>query len=128
MKTIHQKTLRNLAIACSSIGLILLFFISQTLEVKPTNIGEITIDALGKTVRICGTIENKFVSQGNHTFFDLRDNTGKIKAVIFKRTAENLEKYKVNVFQLKNGDKICITGEVDEWEHELEVKAERIER
>lgn len=127
MKTVTEKTLRKLALGCSFFGLILLFFVSQIVELEPSKIGEITIDDLGKTVKICGVIENKFVSQGNHTFFDLKDESGKIKIVLFKQTAQNLEKFEIDIFQLKNGDETCVLGEVDEWNYELEVKCKKLE-
>ncbi len=127
MKNITEKTLRNLALISSSLGLLLLFFVSQNLEPEITKIGEITPESLGSNVKVCGIIENKFVSSGNHTFFDLKDESGKIKVVVFESISENLEKFEINVLQLGDGDEICVLGEVDEWEWELEVKAKKIE-
>lgn len=127
MKEISQKTLRIVAITCSFFGLFLLFLISQTLDLQETKIGEITVDDLGKTVRVCGRVEQKFVSQGGHTFFDLRDKTGKIKVVVFNKTAYQMQKFKVDLFQLKNEDGLCLVGEVNEWKYELEIITKKIE-
>jgi len=127
MKPLNEKTLRNLALFCSFLGLILLFFVSQSLELKSIPINEITIEDIGKTVKICGTVENKVVSSGNHTFFSLRDESGQIKIVFFNQISEKLKKFKINVSHSQNGDKICLIGEVDEWNWELEVKGKKIE-
>lgn len=127
MKEITQKTLRMVAITCSLLGLLLLFLISQTLQLQETKIKDITIDDLGKKVRVCGIIENKFVSQNNNLFFDLKDGSGKIKAVVFNKTIHQMKKFKLNLSKLKNGDSLCLLGEVNEWNYELEIITKKIE-
>lgn len=125
----REKTLRNIAVICSIVGLIMLFLISRNLELesKPTNIGEITVDDIGENVRICGEITSKFVSKKGNIFLRLMDETGGIPVVIFENTAEKLKRYKIDAYEINKGDEICITGDVDEWEDKIEVKCKKIE-
>ena len=55
------------------------------------------------------------------------DETGSIPVVIFENTAENLKGYKIDAYGLNKGDKICITGDVDEWKGKIEVKCKKID-
>lgn len=125
----REKTLRNITVICSIVGLIMLFLISKNLELelKPTNIGDITIDDLEKVVKICGTVTDKFVSKNKHIFLRIRDDTGDIKVVIFKNDAENLKRFKIDVYNLGNGDEICVHGLVKEYEKEIEIVCNWIE-
>jgi DNA/RNA endonuclease YhcR with UshA esterase domain len=126
----NEKTLRNIAIICSLSGLTILFFISQNLDIERTNIGEISVDELGRVVKICGSMKDKFVSKKENIFFNLKDETGEIKVVIFKNTAKSIKKkFKIDPYTLnetRGGEEICVVGEVDEYKKEIEVKASRL--
>jgi tRNA(Ile2) C34 agmatinyltransferase TiaS len=102
--------------ACSISGLILLFFVTQQVEIPLTEIATITPDDMYKSVRICGNVTHKYVSDSRHVFLDIKDQTGKIDVVFFNRTAED-----VNVYEVDINDFICISGAVDEWKGKLEI-------
>ena len=110
----REKVIRNIALLCSVAGLLILFYASEHIEMGPTKIGEISIDDVGISMRICGRIENKRVSN-NHIFMDLGDITGKISFVIFNTTALKLNASNINVYNFSVGDKICSTGVVEEY-------------
>jgi len=123
----REKTLRNIALVCFMAGLIMLFFVSRNLESEPTRIGDITIDDLDSIVRVCGRVTGKSISKDEHIFLRIRDETGGIKAVIFKDDVENLKRYKIDAYDVLEGDEICIRGEVKEWEKEIEIIVDWIE-
>lgn len=123
----EEKTLRNIALCCSIFGLVILFFVSERLELQKTKIGEIGIDDLGKNVRICGMVSNKFVSKNGHIFLSLRDETDDINVVIFSDTVKNLEKYGIDANKLERDSKICVIGYIDEYEDKIEIIGKKIE-
>lgn len=110
-----EGLLRNIAIACAAVGLVFLFFLSNVIELKQTDINQITYEDIGKNVKICGEVTSKSVSKTNHVFVKLEDSTGKMSIVIFNNTAE-----KLNLDFEENG-KICVTGSVDEYREKLEI-------
>ncbi len=110
----HEKTTKILAVAVALIGLVLLFFVSNNLETTGLAIKEINLDKEGETVKACGQISGKRVSN-NHIFLDLQDSTGTIRIVIFNTTSLKLNASGISVFSIKNGRDICVTGFVDEF-------------
>jgi tRNA(Ile2) C34 agmatinyltransferase TiaS len=112
----QEKNLIKIAIACSICGLILLFFVSQQVQISLTEIASISPEDMYKSVRICGNVTYKYVSDTRHVFLDVIDQTGKIDVVFFNRTAEE-----VNVYEVDLNDSICVSGTVDEWKGKLEI-------
>ncbi|MBU4267163.1 MAG: OB-fold nucleic acid binding domain-containing protein [Candidatus Altiarchaeales archaeon] len=125
----RERSLRKVAIVCFLAGMVMLFLVSRNLELesKPMDIGDITIDDLNRAVRVCGRVTEKFVSDGDHVFLGIRDETGGIKAAIFNDTAENLARYRIDVYDVLEGDELCVRGEVSEWEREIEIVANWVE-
>ena len=125
----REKSLRKVAIVCFLVGMTMLFLVSKNLELEsePRDIGSITIDDLNKVVRVCGRVTEKFVSDGSHVFLGIRDETGGIKAVIFNDTVENLGRYRIDVYDILEGDELCLRGEVSEWDKEIEIVANWVE-
>jgi DNA/RNA endonuclease YhcR with UshA esterase domain len=123
----EEKLLLKISIGCALIGLVILFWVSRNLELATNKIGEITIEDLGKNVKVCGKIASKSESKTNHVFLRLQDDTGNIDVVIFNSTAENARKLGIDPYQLKKYDSICVTGSVDEYKEKLEIIAKKIE-
>lgn len=124
----HPKNFRKLALICALSGLALLYFISAYIGTPTVDIETITMDSIGTTVKVCGEITSRRTSN-NHLFFDIRDQTGEISLVVFNSTALSLKESGRNLYQLKSGDQICFTGEVDEWPQgsgQLELKYKKI--
>lgn len=110
----QEKLIRNIALVCSVVGLVLLFYASEHMGIDPARIGEISMDDVGMGLKICGGVEEKRVSN-NHIFMKIRDETGIIKLVIFNSTALKLRDSGINVYGFSEGELICSTGVVDEY-------------
>jgi DNA/RNA endonuclease YhcR with UshA esterase domain len=110
----RETRLRNLALLCSILGLIVLFYASQNIQAEHININAIIVDDIGNTVKICGEITYKRVSN-NHVFFDIKDSTGTIDVVIFNTTAMGLKNKGTDVYDFKQGESICLVGAVSEY-------------
>ena len=125
----RERSLRKIAIICFLAGMVMLFLVSRNLELEsePRDIGSISIDDLDRAVRVCGRVTEKSVSDGGHVFLGIRDETGGIKAVIFNDTAENLGRYRIDVYDVLEGDGLCLRGEVSEWNREIEIVANWVE-
>ena len=106
--------LRNLALLCSILGLIVLFYASQNIQAEHITIKSITVEDIGNPAKICGEITSRRVSN-NHVFFDIKDNTGSIDVVIFNTTAMGLKNKGTDVYAFKQGESICLVGTVSEY-------------
>ncbi len=125
----RERSLRKVAMVCFLAGMVMLFLVSRNLELEsePRDIGSITIEDLNRAVRVCGRVTDKSVSGGRHVFLEIRDESGGIKAAIFNDTAENLGRYRIDVYDVLEGDEVCIRGEVSEWNKEIEIVANWVE-
>ena len=122
----REKDLRNLAVFCSVLGLVMLFYISGNLELERTDIGDITARDVGGAVEVCGRISTRFVSKSDNIFLDLRDETGRIKVVIFSNTAGNLKRFGIDAYGLTEGDEVCVAGNIDDYEGEIEIICKKL--
>ncbi len=111
----NEKTLFIIAFACTLFGILIILFISESIEIKQIQIKDITEDSIGKQVKIIATISNIKTTPGLY-ILTLKDNTSSIKAIIFKE--ENLE--------FKNKDKVEIIGEIIKYKNILEIQANQL--
>jgi aspartyl/asparaginyl-tRNA synthetase len=109
----EESTLKKLAVLCSIIGLVLLYYASIRIQ-ECSDIYKITALDIGKSYRICGNITSVKVSN-NHVFFDIKDKTDKIKFVIFNSSALKLNDSGTSPYDLKGGTQISASGIVDEY-------------
>ncbi|MFH1364027.1 MAG: OB-fold nucleic acid binding domain-containing protein [Candidatus Aenigmatarchaeota archaeon] len=108
-----ESLIKKTALLCAIIGLLFLYYISSfTPEI--TQISEISIEDVGRSMKICGQIEESYTSN-NHIFFTLNDGTNNIKVVVFNTTALRLNETGNNIYGFMPGDAICIPGVVDEY-------------
>ncbi len=110
----QEKAIRNIALACSLAGLVILFYASEHMEMPPVSIGEISMDDVGAGLKICGEVEGKRISN-NHVFMQIRDGTGSIRLVVFNSTALKLRDSGIDVYGFSEGENLCSTGVVDEY-------------
>lgn len=110
----EEKLIRNIALICAIVGLVLLYYASLYIGNSLTKIGKITNDNIGMGVKICGIVESGKVSN-NNTFLVVGDETGSIELVIFSKSALKLNESGIDVHVLCSGDEICSTGVVDEY-------------
>jgi len=101
-------------------GLMILYFLVTQVHSFHVNIGEIDSSHVGRTVNITGKIMGLTRSKGN-MFFDLEDETGEIKVVLWKDTLELLELSGVNINEIGDENELNIVGNVQLYKGELEV-------
>ena len=116
----NEGVLVKISVIGVSVSLVLLYVItSQNLSFH-VNVGDVDKSFIGKTVNVTGEITGMFRSKG-HVFFDLKDDTGKIKVVIWEDVLEFLEINNVNISEIRNGNGINIIGNVQLYKGELEI-------
>jgi exonuclease VII large subunit len=115
-----ENILMKISVIGVSISLFILYLITIQNFSFHVKIGEIDKSFTGKTVNITGEITGMSESKG-HLFFDLKDDTGKIKVVLWSDTLELLELNKANVSDIRNGKIINVIGNVQLYKGELEV-------
>lgn len=116
----NERRLTRVSLIGIFITLVLLYIITNQNFSFHVKIGDIDKSFTGKTVNITGEITGLFTNNG-HVFFDLKDETGKIKIVLWEDTIDILRNGKVNVDEIKNGKSVNIIGNVQLYKGELEV-------
>ena len=109
-----ETTLLKIALACSLVGLVLLYFISIKIEVKNYN-PNILNKNIGDDVRLEGAVA-KVTDRGNVIFIEVNQQSP-VTVVLF--TDENNLK-------LNNGDNVEIIGKVQEYNGKNEIIAQKI--
>ena len=109
-----ENTLLKLALICSLVGLILLYFISTKIDIKDYK-PSILNKNIGEDVRLLGSI-TKISDKGNVVFIEVNQQSP-ITVVLF--TDDNNSK-------LNKGDNIDVIGEVQEYNGKNEIIAQKI--
>jgi len=111
-----EKTLLKIALSCSVVGLVVLFFISDNISVDTVDIGKIEDEEIGKIVKITGLVirvnnmeKVMFIQVGQET-------VEKVDVVLFKDYD----------FDLSEGSYVEIIGEIEEYKGKKEIIANRI--
>jgi len=105
----EEKSLLRLALICSLVGIIALFFISERMEIKEKTVNEINKDNIGEGVRIKGIV-SKSTDKGKILLLDIVQPET-ITIVLFKD----------HDFNISTGTKVEITGEIDEFNGKMEI-------
>jgi DNA/RNA endonuclease YhcR with UshA esterase domain len=116
----NEKQLVWVCLIGSIIGITTLYFIVIQIHSEHVNIGEINQNHIGKSVNLTGKVVELRISNG-HLFFDLQDETGRIKVILWNDTLELLEMNGVNITKISNNAKLNIIGSVQLYKGELEV-------
>ena len=110
-----EQGLLKVALICALTGILVLIFISNTIEIKQYQIKDITKKMLDKDVQVTGEITRITETPGLY-IFDIKDKTGTITAIVFKEGPIELEK----------NQEITLQGTVKEYKDKLEIVAEQI--
>ena len=108
-----ENTLLKIALICSLVGLVILYFISSKIEVKDHRPNLLNKN-IGDDVKLQGTVTK--VTDKNDVVFIEVSQKNTINVVAF--TKDN--------FQLKNGDDIEVIGKVQEYNGKNEIIAQKI--
>ena len=108
-----DETLLKISFCCSLLGILIILFITENLEIPESNIANITKEDLDKTVSVSGKIGYITETPGL-LIINLQDKTGNITAIVFKEENITLEKNQI----------ITIEGRVIEYKDQLEIQAD----
>ncbi len=118
----NDKNLLKLCLFCSVLGLAILFIGVQLAEAEKVDIGDVDADYIGHLVSVEGTVYSRYYN-GEHLFFTLKDETGKIKVVIFE---SGIKKMRIEPDEIIKNLEIGVEGKVQEYQGEIEIIPERI--
>jgi len=111
-----EKTLFKIALICSFLGLIGLYFISDRISIDRISISDIEKVSLGDTVKIIGKIE-RVTNSDKVVFLEISEmKTESVSVILFKDSD----------FEINEGSYVEIEGEIDEYNGKREVIANRI--
>jgi exonuclease VII large subunit len=113
----EKKTILNISLTASLLGILLLLLISENLTAKQITVSSITRNYIDKDVVLVGNISS-INKHGDLTLLKIKDNTGKMDVVIFKSGDLNL----------KYGDDVEVYGKVAVYNDKLEIIAKSIKR
>ena len=108
-----ERLLRKLSMLGVGIGMVILVFISSLAQ-GCTDIGSISIEDVGAWRTVCGDVDSVYITKG-HIFFDISDETSKIKFVIFNSSIAGLDPFGVNLYNIKTGTPMNASGIVEEY-------------
>jgi DNA/RNA endonuclease YhcR with UshA esterase domain len=109
-----MKKILIVSIAIAIFGIILLFYIARTSKPNFVPLSEIDSTYIGKTISTSGRIVSVNYNKGN-IFLTIYDKNSSINVPIFSNVAKYLN---VN---LKKGQKIIVSGMVDEYKGKLQI-------
>jgi RecJ-like exonuclease len=112
---VKEGDLLKASIIFSLIGILIIFYLTYTLEPTKYNIISLSKDNLDDIIQIKGIIESYGETPGLY-LVTLKDDSGKITVVVFKD--EELELYE--------GVEVKVIGQVVEYQDKLEIIAKEI--
>ena len=112
----EDKSLLRIALFCAFIGLGLLFFIYESVDVEVSEFDEIENKSVGDYVKVVGEISSVRASPGMY-ILEIGDQKNTVPVVIFAK-----EKLRI----LK-GNYISVGGEIEEYKGKKEIIASEVE-
>ena len=109
-----ENTLLKIALICSLVGLVILYFISEKVEIRDYNPTQLNKN-VGDDVGIKGVI-TKISDKGNVVFVEVKQEYP-VSIVIFSQD---------NNLNLKNGDNVEVVGKVQEYNGKNEIITQKI--
>ncbi len=112
-----EELLFRTALVFSLVGIIILLFLGNSIKLEHSNISDIDKTKIGENVKTKGMVVDKKELQSLY-LFNIKDETGTIKVVIFKDNKDSV--------YLKKGQMIEVEGVVKKYKDELEIEANKI--
>ena len=119
---IDDENLKKICLILTIIGLIVLFFVVNNIKPLQVNISQIDESKIGNYIMVTGKIITKPVWKNDNLFFTIKDESGKIKIVMF---SQDTRKYPE--LNIAKNDEVLVEGRVNEYKGELEIVAKKIE-
>lgn len=115
---IRDSELAKIALACTLIGMSLIYIVANFIGPAQVEISSITRDDVGKQVSVNGTVVSSSSNQNGDLFMTLSDGRTNITVVMFSRDADN--------FKPRAGEKINVVGQINEYKNVLEIIAKKV--
>ena len=109
----QDRTLLIVALSCSIIGVIVLFFISSSIEIKHVTAAELQEMSVGSQVRLKGRITSVRQLENAELIYIVPTDT--VPVMVFDNSG------------FSEGDLVTVTGEIEDYKGKRELIAERIE-
>lgn len=120
-----EKALFWVSLACTIVGIVSVFLISETVASGKVGIDEISSEDVGKKIMITGMLVD--VKEKPSLFLlELEEDNRSINAVWFKGGGSFLNKAEYNVSDFVLGSEIEVAGNLQEWYGQLEIVAEEL--
>ncbi len=110
-----EKTLIKLSFITSIIGIVILLFIMDKIELSKSNISNLTQNDIDKKIKIKAELLRITETPGLY-LLNVKDFSGEISVVVFKDEPINLTK----------GDILEIEGQVTNYKDKIEIIAKKI--
>ena len=110
-----EKTLLKTALIVSLAGLLVLYIISDNIEIKQASIEKITLDNKDEMVKVKGIV-SRLTDTEKVTIMEITQPT-EITVVLFKDNNQSMP--------IREGNEVEIIGKVDEYNNKLEIVAQR---
>jgi exonuclease VII large subunit len=117
----NEEKMLRICLAGSILGLLALYFIATNLAAVHVKIGEVSGNLMGSVVKVDGEVGDFYEHSSGHLFFNLMDESGRIRVVVWSDMAEELGLTGFNVSGIRDGARLEITGTVEMYRGELEL-------
>ena len=110
-----EKTLLKIALIVSLTGLLILYIISDNIQIKEKTLEKITLENKDEMVKVRGIV-SRLTDTEKVTIMEIMQPT-EVTVVLFKGKNESTP--------IKEGNEVEIIGKVDEYEGKMEIIAQR---
>jgi exonuclease VII large subunit len=117
----NEEKMLRISIIGSVLGLIALYFIVLNISSVDVKIGEVTGNLVGSVVKVEGEVKDFYKHKNGHFFFNLGDDTGEIKIVVWENIVEELRLGGMDTSRIRNGARMEIAGTIELYKGELEL-------
>src|SRR3989344_5749410 len=107
---ITKKDFERILVVAAVVGLFVVYFLAKNIDAVESLPEQLIEQRIGDYVKVCGIIENKFVSKDGHAFLTMNG----INIVFFKDIAKVANLPSV-------GENVCTEGFVELHNKELEI-------
>lgn len=117
----NDRQLMRLCFLGSMAGIAAIYLVSLQIESSPVGAGEVTSGMTGSVVKVRGEVVDLYRHSNGHVFFSVRDDTGKVRVVLWQNEVERLELSGFNASGIRNGLSAEVTGTVEMYRGEPEI-------
>jgi DNA/RNA endonuclease YhcR with UshA esterase domain len=107
-----EKTLLRMSVIFSILGILLLFYISNKIEIDSKKINEIEASDVDKSVKINGVVNNV-------------EQRGTVSIISISQL-EEMDLVVFDSIELNKGDYLEVEGKIDEYEGKMQLVADKI--